>query len=81
VIQQAVAGRLPSQVLGLHLERNGRALRLYDPATERWLPTPLEKEEVAEERNRLLEAEIERLRREVAALRRRQPKTPLPSPR
>jgi Uma2 family endonuclease len=28
-----VAGRLPSQTLGLHLERDGQQLRLFDPAT------------------------------------------------
>jgi Uma2 family endonuclease len=32
-----VDGRLPSQLLGLHLERDGRELRLYDPATGRRL--------------------------------------------
>ena len=29
---EPVAGRLPSDVLGLHLERDGEELRLYDPA-------------------------------------------------
>jgi Uma2 family endonuclease len=82
-----VAGRLPSQVLALHLERNGRELRLYNPKTERCLPTPLEMAEQAEE-SRLqaetarlqaesarlqAEAENERLRRELAELRRRLP--------
>ncbi len=28
-----VHGRIPSQILGLHLERDGTALRLYNPAT------------------------------------------------
>lgn len=37
-----VQGRLPSKVLGLHLEADGRELRLYNPATESWLPTPQE---------------------------------------
>jgi Uma2 family endonuclease len=37
-----VAGRLPSKILGLHLEAHGADLRLYDPATEQWLPTPAE---------------------------------------
>jgi Uma2 family endonuclease len=50
-----VAGRLPSHVLGLHLERNGRELRLYDPAAERWLPTPRETTEIARERSRQAE--------------------------
>jgi Uma2 family endonuclease len=59
-------GRLPSQVLRLHLERHGRELRLYDPEASRWLPTPLERATQAE-------AENERLRRELAELRRRLP--------
>ena len=57
-----VKGRLPSKVLGLHLEASGDILRLYDPAGGRWLPTPPEQRE-----------EIERLRRELDELRRRSP--------
>lgn len=34
--------RFPSQVLGLHLERNGTSLRLWDPRTGAWLLTPAE---------------------------------------
>ena len=34
-----VAGRLPSEVLGLRLETDGEELRLYDPKTRRRLPT------------------------------------------
>jgi len=59
-----VAGRLPSRVLGLHLERQGQHLRLYNPSTGQWLPTP-------EERIAQAEAENERLRRELEELRRR----------
>jgi Uma2 family endonuclease len=33
-----VEGRLPSEVLGLHLERSGEELRLYDPESGQWLP-------------------------------------------
>ena len=40
---EPVNGRLPSGVLGLHLEQNDWQLRLYDPATGRWLPTPSER--------------------------------------
>jgi Uma2 family endonuclease len=58
-----VKGRLPSKVLGLHLERHGRELRLYDPACKRWLATP-------EERAAQAESEVDRLRRELEALRR-----------
>jgi Uma2 family endonuclease len=61
---QPVAGRLPSKVLGLHLEADGGVLRLYDPAGGRWLPTPAEVRQQVEEEN-------VQLRQEVAALRRR----------
>jgi Uma2 family endonuclease len=77
---RGVAGRLPSQVLGLHLERHGRDLRLHDPARGQWLPTPLElaaaaesARQQAEAGRQQAEAENERLRRELAALRRRLP--------
>ena len=42
---EPVLGRLPSTVLGLHLERSGVDLRLFDPTTRRWLPTPRERAE------------------------------------
>jgi Uma2 family endonuclease len=61
---RAVRGRLPSQVLGLHLEPVGKDLRLYNPAPTQWLPTP-------EERIARAEAENKRLRRELEELRRR----------
>jgi Uma2 family endonuclease len=84
-LMRPVAGRLRSRVLGLHLERQGRRLRLYDPSNDRWLPTPREAtaqaeearrraEEArrqAEETRRQAEAEAERLRRENEQLRRR----------
>jgi Uma2 family endonuclease len=63
---ELVAGRLPSQVLGLHLERDGERLRLFDPATGMRLPTRLETREAAkrqaEEERR--QAEEERRRAE-----------------
>jgi Uma2 family endonuclease len=43
-------GRLPSQVLRLHLERDGDRLRLWDPQTQTWLPTPREARDLAEQR-------------------------------
>jgi Uma2 family endonuclease len=78
-----VAGRLPSQVLGLHLERAGKYLRLFDPTTGERLLTPVEGREAAlqgatlEHRRataaeadlRRLAEENERLRREIEALR------------
>src|SRR5487761_1204049 len=39
---EMVEGHLPSEVLGLHLERDGEWLRFYHPATGLWLPTPEE---------------------------------------
>jgi Uma2 family endonuclease len=79
-----VAIRLPSEVLGLHLERDGMDLRLYNPRTGRWQPTSQEIEEALRESEaarsreeagrREAEAEIERLRREVETLRKRKSK-------
>jgi Uma2 family endonuclease len=59
---EPVNDRLPSEVLGLHLERDGRLLRLYDPRTGQRLLTPVERAAAAE-------AELERLRRELERLR------------
>jgi Uma2 family endonuclease len=88
---EPVEGRLPSEVLGLHLERYDSELRLFDPATGRRLPTLRERAsginaemlhalheagvegmKARSERRRRLEAEaeVDRLRRELAALRR-----------
>src|SRR5262249_25083447 len=50
-------GRLPSAKLGLHLERDGFELRLYDPETGRRLPTPRECAREAEVARRLAENE------------------------
>lgn len=85
-----VDGRLPSQVLGLHLERDGKRLRLYDPVRKQYLKTAREKFEEAEASRReaesaarreakarqKAEAEAEKLRRELEALRRQLPKQP-----
>ena len=66
----SVAGRLPSEVLGLHLERVGTELRLYDPAAARRLPTNLESAEAESRRAGQAEAENAQLRRELETLRR-----------
>jgi Uma2 family endonuclease len=63
---EPVDGRLPSEVLGLHLERDGEKLRLFNPRTGEYLQTPREGREAEhrraeEERHR---AEEERHRAE-----------------
>ncbi len=47
---EPIDGRLPSQVVGLHLARDGEKLRLFDPATGQRLLTRLEGREAAERR-------------------------------
>jgi Uma2 family endonuclease len=64
-----VDNRLPSQVLGLHLEAAGEQLRLYDPIKKEWLPIPPEYRAVRLQ----AEAEVERLRKELETLRRQHP--------
>ena len=62
-----VAGRLPSETTGLHLERDGRMLRLWNPETGRWLLTPAQQAEAARE---LADRARERGEAENARLRR-----------
>lgn len=50
---ELVEGRLPSETIGLHLEASEGFLRLFDPVTRLWIPTPPE-----EHQGRLL-AEME----------------------
>src|SRR3989442_792595 len=45
---EPVNGRLPSDELGLYLEQHGNELRLFDPRTEKWIPTHAEAREQAE---------------------------------
>jgi Uma2 family endonuclease len=82
---EPVAGRIPSVLLGLDLERDGTKLKLHDPATGRCLLTPVERAEQAEADRARAEAdraraeadrarmgmENENLRREIEELRRR----------
>jgi hypothetical protein len=75
-----VEGRLLSVLLGLHLERRGTELRLYDPAASRCLPTRAERARDAEaaqqragQEQQRVEQENERLRRELGGLRRKLP--------
>ncbi len=65
-------GRLVSEVLGLHLEVAGGELRFYDPRSGAYLPTPQEIREAWEREiaaRAAAEAEVERLRHELEALR------------
>jgi Uma2 family endonuclease len=55
---RAVNGRLPSQVLGLHLEQQGDRLRFWDPATQTHPPTRAERAQ--QERQARERAEQER---------------------
>lgn len=71
-------GRMPSRILGMHLERDGDELRLWNPETGRWLPTESERADDAEERADDLEAravqaeaELERMRSVLADLKHR----------
>jgi len=78
---KADSGRLPSEVLGLHLERDGLDLRLYNPRTKRWELTSEEVAEMLRERETALrneelarreaQLEAERLRWELDQLRKR----------
>jgi hypothetical protein len=68
---EPVEGRLPSEQLGLHLQRRGNELRFYDPATGKVLPTLKEAHEQAEAAREQAEAEVKRLRRELEKQRRK----------
>jgi len=75
---EPVAGRLPSQILGLHLERDGTELRLYDPTTGSRLLKRSEQRDDAKRRAETAEADREqlaaenvRLSHEIEALHRR----------
>ena len=80
---KAVAARLPSEVFGLHLERDGQQLRLYDPNRGQYLLTAREKNilieaarQQAEAARQQAEAENERLRQEIQSLRQQLSKEP-----
>src|SRR5262245_39344660 len=65
-----VAGRLASEVIGLHLEKDGNQLRLWDPIAGRRVLTPGEARADAEAGRKQAEAEAARLRRELEELKR-----------
>ncbi len=73
---EMVDGRLPSAVLGLHLEGDGELLRFVNPATGERLPIPPEIREAleqAEAARTQAEAENKRLKREIEKLKRQLP--------
>jgi len=57
---EPVEGRLPSEELGLYMERDGAFLRLYDPATGKRLLTSREERDVAQAAWQQAEAEKQR---------------------
>jgi Uma2 family endonuclease len=59
-----VADRIPSRLLGLHFERQGTHLRLYDPATGAYLATP--RERAAAEKAARQQAEASRQQAEAS---------------
>ena len=67
---ESVNGRLPSEILGLHFERDGKRLRLFNPATGARLLTAAERADAADAARRQLAEENDRLRQEIEALRR-----------
>lgn len=60
-----VQGRLPSQVLGLHLERNGETLRLWNPQTRLWVPTPDETLEMSRQQTDAARQQANQSRRQA----------------
>ena len=61
---------MPSRELGLHLERDGQQLRLWNPATGAWLPTPAEALETARAGEEAARAAAAQQAAELARLRR-----------
>jgi Uma2 family endonuclease len=63
-------GRLPSEVLQLHLEACGELLRFYNPVTGQYLPTPPEDHEARTEAESAREAEAAARKRAETARKR-----------
>ena len=67
-LHPAEDGSLWSAVLGLALHVRGERLRLFDPESQRWLPTPQEEtaaRRIAEARVAIVEAELAQLRAQL----------------
>jgi Uma2 family endonuclease len=67
---EPVDGRLPSDVLGLHLERDGKELRLYDPETCSRLPKRAERQKAAEQRAETAKQEAQIAKQEAETAKR-----------
>jgi Uma2 family endonuclease len=63
----SVKGRLASEELGLHMERDGAFLRLYDPATGQRLLTSREERDVAEAARKQSEAKAKAAKQQAEA--------------
>jgi len=66
---EPVSGRLPSEILHLHLERDQSELRLYDPVTQSRLLARIEKTHLAEQRALAAEAASQQIFAENQRLR------------
>ena len=67
---ESVEGRLPSEELGLHIERDGAFLRLYDPSTGKRLLTSREERDVAQAGWQQAEAEAKAAKQQAEAAKR-----------
>jgi hypothetical protein len=61
---------VPVSVSGLHVDRDGKWLRLWDPDTGRWLLTSRELNQQKDSGIEQQHADIEELRRQLEELRR-----------
>jgi hypothetical protein len=66
-----VDGRMPSQVLDLHLETIGDTLRLFDPKTGSRLLTLEERTKEAERAEAAMTEEVKRLREQIETMRKK----------
>jgi len=67
---EPVEGRLPSEELGLSMERDGAFLRLYDPVTGKRLLTSREERDVAQAARQQAEAAAEAAKQQAEAAKR-----------
>ncbi len=68
---EPVAGGLPSDILGLHLEANGEELRLYDPVRRSWLLKSIELRRESDQRAEDARKQAEDARKQAEAAEKR----------